>query len=55
MKRAAEVARGMLADAHAAYRSHNASWGDVKDQIALLEWLVDMTQDSSNEEIISNL
>ena len=43
MKRAAEVARGMLADAHAAYRSNNASWKDVKDQIALLDWLVDLT------------
>ena len=55
MKRAAEVAKGMLADAHAAYRSNNASWKDVKDQIALLDWLVDLTTDSDNEEVISQL
>ena len=55
MKRAAEVAKGMLADAHAAYRSHNASWEDVKDQIALLDWLVDLTMDSDNKEVISQL
>lgn len=53
--RAAEVAQEMLESAHASYRSGNTSWSEVKDQIALLEWLVDMTQDSSNEEIISNL
>lgn len=55
MKRAAEVAKGMFADAHAAYRSNNASWKDVKDQIALLDWLVDLTTDSDNKEVIDQL
>lgn len=55
MKRAAEVAKGMLADAHAAYRSNNASRKDVKDQIALLDWLVDLTTDSDNKEVIDQL
>ena len=55
MNRAAEVAKGMLSEAYAAYRSNNASWENVKDQIALLEWLVDMATDSDNEEVISQL
>lgn len=53
--RAAEVAQEMLESAHASYRSGNASWSEVKDQIALLEWLVDLTTDSDYEEVISQL
>lgn len=55
MKRAAEVAQGMLSEAYAAYRSNNASWENVKDQIALLDWLVDLTTDSDNKEVIDQL
>jgi hypothetical protein len=55
MKRAAEVAQDMLESAHTSYRSGNASWSEVKDQIALLDWLVDLTTDSDNKEVIDQL
>lgn len=55
MKRAAEVAQGMLSEAYAAYRSHSASWEEVEDRIALLDWLMDFTTDSDNKEVIDQL
>jgi hypothetical protein len=53
--RANEVAQEMLLNAYNTYRGHGVSWKDVKDQIALLEWLVDLTMDPDNEEVISQL
>lgn len=55
IKRAAKVAQEMLSDVLTAYRSNSASWEEVEDKIALLEWLVDMATDSDNEEVISQL
>ena len=53
--RANEDAQHKHINAYNTYRGHGVSWKDVKDQIALLEWLVDLTMDPDNEEVISQL
>lgn len=53
--RANEVAQEMLLNAYNTYRGHGVSWKDVKNKIALLEWLVDLTMDPDNEGVISQL
>ena len=53
--RANEVAQEMLLNAYNTYRGHGVYWKDVKDKIALLEWLVDLTMDPDNEGVISQL
>lgn len=52
--RANEVAQEMLLNAYNTYRGHGVSWKDVKDKIALLEWLVDLTMDPDNEGLSPN-